>query len=251
MAKNIDDVIRYDSGGDRPSRGGYGWVIKLALILLVIGAGYLLCRQYANRLSSRTDPQPAQTKSADQSEAAVLKALAQGEYGQAWRKIERHQLAGLAETLQNELVVPFYFKYDLPAAAPMRNDRLQLPIKTPYYIILDPGESCYIYLLQCNSAGEWRQLFPNDQYADGENPYSSGEIYIPKYGRFLNETGPGKETLYLLASRWRQEKLENLIQKVVHSSTEEKQILDYINNSLEAKHEFHGVVCKKYEFDHE
>ena len=260
MAKTIDDVIDLGSGGRPPRRPLGRRLLQVALLALIVASGWLLYHKYAADPNSDVERREARPfKSSDDEESGrqpgreevrARQALARGEYARARQIMDQHQLPSLSRQLHEGLGVSFFFKYDMLEQAPVHNDRLQLPIKTPYYAILSPQESCYLYFLQRNTAGEWRLLFPQTLEAGGGNPVIADSLWIPENGRFLNETGPGTETLYLLATRWRQEKLEQLVTAVTGSSGHEQQILDYIDSGLTAKLEYPGVVCKKIAFDH-
>ncbi|HOX84531.1 MAG TPA: DUF4384 domain-containing protein [bacterium] len=247
MIKKDDEIDnKYDGG--RKARPG--WPKYLIVLVLFISASYIVYLLCFLPLAEHKSDKRAVMDSISHHETMAREALAQGKYQEVWQEIQKNHLAELSAELQDQLEVTFYFKYDLPQAVPAVDDRLQLPINTRYWIVLHPSETCYIYLLQCNTAGEWQQLFPNTKYAEGENPSTSGEIYIPKYGRFLNETGQGTERLYLLATRWRQDYLENLILKAVQNADHEQPLLDYIELNLGAKLAHAGIVCKEFAFDH-
>ena len=252
MVKSMNDIPA-DWGDDRSGSGG-GWPKRILLVALIVVACYLTWRQFGHHRSGSADGIPTRDQPqvlSLQPELTARQALAEGEYDQAWGVIQKHNLVVLAAELQDELDIPFNFNYDLNHSVPSREGRLQLPEATRYWARLRVGPRSYLYLLQRNTAGGWRLLFPNEQYADDENPVTAAEMDIPKTGRFINETGPGTETLYQLSSRWRQVKLERLVQEAIRVTGHEQPLLDYIAASLRAKREYPGIVCKKFEIDHQ
>jgi hypothetical protein len=255
MVKSANDIPA-DWGEDNPGSRGR-WPRKLLLMTLIVIAGYFAWRQFGPRLFDPANDMSSRDSRSDapslpsQAEQDATRALAEGRYDQARDAIRRNELSKLYANLYEELDVPFNFNYDLNDPVASRDGRLQLPEATRYWAHLRVGPRCYLYLLQRNTAGRWRFLFPNEQFADGANPVAAADIDIPKTGRFLNETGPGTETLYQLSSRWRQERLEKLAQEAIRFPGHEQPLLDYMAESLRAKREYPGLVCKKFEFDHQ
>lgn len=250
MSDEFDRMYHSMHNGER-KRFGIGSVFAgLALLLLLVGGGYLIHDRFGGGGGAPQAAAPANKSEVAKAEISVREALAQGQYDLASRESERNRLDELSAWLHDTLSVTFLFNYDLPQPAPVKEGRLQLPDGTPFYVTIQPEERCYIYLLCRDSAAEWQQLFPDANQPYGANPMSPVLRSIPNSGRFTNSGGPGTETLYLSASRWRQPGLEKLIQNVIQASGREEPLLDYFSRQREAMQDHPGIVCKVYAFDH-
>lgn len=250
MSDDFDAMYKsMHNGGSKRRRTGT-MLLGLAVFLLAVGGGYLIVSRIAMGTGgSQTSGMPNQRRSLN-AEATVREALAQGELDEASEYVKRHGLSMLNHLLEDTLAVTFLFNYDQPETAPIHNGRLQLPAGTPFFAIVQPAERCYLYLLRRTTTGQWQQLFPAAGSTSGGNPAAPMEMSIPYSGRLYNECGPGTETLFLFASRWRQEKLEKWIQKVQKSPGREELLLDYYADQRRAMQKYPGIVCKEYAFDH-
>lgn len=250
MSDDFDKMYHslHDRGGRRLHVGRV--LISLALLLLVLGGGYLLFDRLADRPPRPGSAEVPLARSLHKVEMEARDALARGDYDQAHASIERHRLADLGDSLQDTLLVTFLFNYDLPQAAPERDGWLQLPPGTPFFISIQPEERCYLYLLRRDTAGQWQQLLPDDSQANSVNPLAPISKNIPASGRLFNTAGPGTEKIFLSASRWRQQGLEELIRRVVTSAGGEQPLLDYLDRQHQAMQKYPGIVCKQYSFDH-
>jgi len=250
MSDEFDRMYHSMHNGER-KRFGIGTVFAgLALLLLLAGGGYLIYNGFSSGGGTPQAAAPASKSEVAKAEILVRDALAQGQYDLASRESERNRLDEFSAWLHDTLSVTFLFNYDLPQPAPVKEGRLQLPDGTPFYMTIQPEERCYLYLLCRDSAAEWQQLFPDANLPNGANPLVPVLQSIPESGRFTNSGGAGTETLYLSASRWRQQGLEKLIQNVLQASGPEEPLLDYLARQREAMQVYPGIVCKVYAFDH-
>lgn len=88
-----------------------------------------------------------------------------------------------------------------------------LTSKDNYALYLKPGQDCWIYIYQTDSAGNTLRLFPNDDFKTQGNPMAAGrEYWAPNDGDyyFLDEN-KGRETIYVVASRRPKPELEALV----------------------------------------
>ncbi len=250
MSDEFDRMYHSMHNGER-KRFRIGTVFAgLALLLLLAGGGYLIYKSFSSEGGVPQATAPASKSEVAKAEISVREALAQGQYDQASRESERNRLDVFSAWLHDTLSVTFLFNYDLPQPAPVKEGRLQLPDGTPFYVTIQPKERCYLYLLCRDSAAEWQQLYPDANLPNGANPLAPVLRSIPDSGRFTSSGGPGTETLYLSASRWRQQGLEKLIQNVLQASGREAPLLDYLSRQREAMQVYPGIVCKVYAFDH-
>jgi len=82
---------------------------------------------------------------------------------------------------------------------------------------------CYVYILWWDSTGNVKRVFPNPQLTDGTGEAKGGHTYwLPtrggKYWYVLDKT-VGEETIYFVASRERNPKIEELYNKLISLST--------------------------------
>ncbi len=85
-------------------------------------------------------------------------------------------------------------------------------------VIFRPHADCYVYIYWWDSSGQVGRLFPNPELTDGEVKAKAGQTYwLPRKGNegarhrwFELDDTPGTETIYFVASRERNRKLEDL-----------------------------------------
>ena len=135
---------------------------------------------------------------------------------------------------------------------------LVLTKNDPYYLVIHSSEKCYLYLCQLQSSGKLVKLFPNSKHVPTSNPVPGGPIRIPDgYDWFYLDDIPGNETIYLVASRWRQNFLEKLFAQLEseRDAEKERQIIQKIVSRLEREEQatdnIPGLVSAKYQFRHE
>jgi len=90
-----------------------------------------------------------------------------------------------------------------------------LTSKDRYYFVFSPDEELYVYVAQVDSAGVMDSIFPNPKYGSKHNPLAPDTEYrFPEKEYFFLGGGPGKEHLYLIASRGPNEKLEDIYKEL-------------------------------------
>lgn len=85
-----------------------------------------------------------------------------------------------------------------------------------------PECDCFVYVLWLDSAGRMGHLFPNTALTDGDTIAKAGKRYWlpvkneeqPEERWYVLDDNPGEETLYFVASRERNTKLEELCDKL-------------------------------------
>lgn len=84
-----------------------------------------------------------------------------------------------------------------------------------YYLTLRTSAPAYLYVLQVSSTGKVTVLCPNRTYVPNANPVPPGKYRVPDgYGFLRVAPEAGTERLYVVAARWRQTVLEQLIGRV-------------------------------------
>jgi serine/threonine protein kinase len=90
-----------------------------------------------------------------------------------------------------------------------------LTSKDRYYFVFSPDEELYVYVAQVDSAGVIDSIFPSPKYGSRNNPLAPDTEYrFPEKEYFFLGGGPGKEHLYLIASRGPNEKLEDIYKEL-------------------------------------
>lgn len=78
---------------------------------------------------------------------------------------------------------------------------------------------CYLYIFWRDSEGQFGQLFPNPQLTEGTAEVRAGRTYwLPSMGGerwYVLDNVPGEETIYVVASRQRNKKIEDLSASMV------------------------------------
>jgi hypothetical protein len=89
-----------------------------------------------------------------------------------------------------------------------------------FQLSFTPSDTCYIYIFQVDSLNNLDQLLPNSQALREGNPVEGEKTYrIPSGGNyFVLDNNTGRETIYLVASRWPAEDIEELYAKFKGSS---------------------------------
>jgi len=81
-----------------------------------------------------------------------------------------------------------------------------------------PNADCYVHIFWWDSSGQVGRLFPNPKLTEGDGKVRGGETYwLPSKGVkhwYVLDQVPGQETVYFVASRERNEKLESLFEQL-------------------------------------
>jgi hypothetical protein len=157
----------------------------------------------------------------------------------------------------NELKVELKIRCELDQKTDDSSEQLVLTSKDPYYISLQASDQCYVYIFQLDSSKKLVQLLPNPMFTKNDNPISSGQLRIPDSPAFFHlDDTVGSETIYLVASRWRQEKLEDFKINFGENVNEEsksdlsKQFLSLMNDYDKSTGKLPGLVFGKLKFTH-
>jgi len=161
--------------------------------------------------------------------------------------------------LMDELKINFKFRY-LPGRrrdiAPSSSSDLVLTSEDPYYLKVHLSDKCYLYVFQLDSSGNLDQLFPS-KYVPTSNPVPPGPLRIPDGADwFYLDDVSGEETIYLVASRWENKKLEELIARLAaeRELTLKRELIEQILSRLRLEKgsakELPGLAFGEYRFLH-
>ena len=185
----------------------------------------------------RTAPdQPAQPERASQDVPAAIEASAAervlvaretGRYDEAYSLLDQGlavspsdpALLQINRELRQDLQLGFDFFYLREQKWPiLRGNESSEVVLRPgdaYYLTLRTSALAYLYVLQVSSTGTMTVLCPNRKYVPNANPVPPGKYRVPDgYGFLRVAPDAGTERLYVVAARWRQAVLEQLIGRV-------------------------------------
>ena len=157
-------------------------------------------------------PRPAVCTGVMRAQACGL--MEQGRYDDALADIEAHlkrepgakNWRGLKDMMLKEMTVDFHLQYLSGGKLPVKraqSGKLVLSPSDKYYYVVNPSESCHLYLFQINSGGELLQLFPNPANSGTRNPMAPGRQLIPAAPvRLELKPKAGEERVILVAARW-------------------------------------------------
>lgn len=82
-----------------------------------------------------------------------------------------------------------------------------------YRLYFEPHQPCYVSIFQLDASGKLFRLFPNSKYGTSNNVVQARTAYwVPgKAAWFSLDQTPGKETIYVVATRERREDIEDII----------------------------------------
>ena len=200
----------------------------------------------------------------------ILYDLQFGKYEYAIKNIASAQeifpndkkILDIKSKLFDELKIDFKFNYlpDRRRKLTTRNPSINIELthNDPYYLTINCSEENFLYVLQVKNSGEIVNLFPSD-YASEMNPFPGGSLRIPKnYDWFYLDSisTPGFETIYLLACRWPQKHLEQMIEELKDVVDLDQikeitsQIMDHFQRAEETADKLPGLVYSEYKFRH-
>jgi len=200
----------------------------------------------------------------------INKAIEESKYDFAKDEIEKKlqmnpdhiAIRTLRSKVMDSLQIDFKFNY-LPhrgRAITTRNSSGEgvLTSKDPYYLVLHTAEECYLYVFQLRSSGTLVKLFPDSKYSPILNPVPSGSVRIPNGMEWIYlDNVAGTETIYVLASRWKQKNLEPLmngLNSALHQNAKAKiieQIIMHLEREEQATDTVPGLAFAKHQFYHE
>ncbi|MCJ7634816.1 DUF4384 domain-containing protein [Candidatus Bathyarchaeota archaeon] len=247
-------------------------VLMYALIIMFIGGVYYVLhkRQTFAKHDVGIEGAPSGRAPVSSQVTEVVAAINEGNYDLAKAKIEEElkrdpgnsEMKRWQSLLMRNLEIDFKFNY-LPGRKQQITTRgtspgAALTQKDPYYLNVHSFDQCFLYLFQLQSSGELAKLFPNSKYVPTSNPVPGGPIRIPDgYDWFYLDDTPGTETIYLVASRWRQKTLEMLCAKLESEDKVEekrkiiKEILFRLEREERSTESIPGLTFGKYQFKHD
>lgn len=102
---------------------------------------------------------------------------------------------------------------------------LVLRSKAPCFLTVNPSDRCYLYVFQLDATGEGEPLFPNRRFLPETNPVGPGPFRLPGNAEwFTLDDTPGEEEIFVVASRWPQERLGQLAAQIEASTGPEKKM---------------------------
>ncbi len=170
-------------------------------------------------------------------------------------------LKNLLSQLTDELNVDIKFHYLIGRKKYMDTRTLSqnvaLTSKDPYYFTVSPSHRSYLYMFQVDSAARVTVVYPSKEYSPSENPLLPGPIRIPDGFRwfYLDET-KGIETIYLIAARFENKKLEDLSRRIGTEKNPDavallsQELISYLKGVESITQNVHGVAVKVYQFTH-
>ncbi len=129
----------------------------------------------------------------------------------------------VAPTFSQDLKVKVTFYYeDENKQVKLLTDGARLKSGQHVGITFVPDSDCYVYILWWDSRGSVGRLFPNPQLTEGTGDVKAGRTYWLPSNRgerwYVLDNNPGEETIYFLASRTRNPKIEQLYETLSRSS---------------------------------
>lgn len=114
--------------------------------------------------------------------------------------------------------VQFFYETENKEIKPLTNDSV---LKSGQHVgvAFRPQTDCYVYIYWWDSTGKVGRLFPNPKLTEGTGKVVAGKTYWLPYKDgerwYVLDTNPGTETIYFVASRQGNQKLEDLYGKLV------------------------------------
>ncbi|MEW6619230.1 MAG: DUF4384 domain-containing protein [bacterium] len=241
-------------------------VLPIAIaVLLIVSGGYWL-KKASLKLPKPVNKQWLKTTSV--STEQIYKMIVSGDYDTAITKLNQRlktnpedaSLKNLYSLLMDELKVDSKFHY-LPAqkrfvTAKTPSDTLILTSNDPYYLTTYASDYCYLYIFQLNSSGVLKQLFPGKDIPT-PNPIPPGPLRIPNDANWFSlDDIPGTEKIYLVASRWRQEGLEELTarlnaeRELTYKRDLTEKLVSHLIHNDQVTDKLPGLVFGMYQFKH-
>ena len=143
--------------------------------------------------------------------------------------------------------VSFVSKDDSEKEAPLTNESV-LRSGDRIGITFQPDSDCFVYIFWWDSLGQVGRLFPNPQLTEGSGEARSGHTYwLPsKQGKcwYVLDNNPGIETIYFVASRQRNTRIEGLYDELrkLSQSARPGQATKQISEELERQFNLMGMA---------
>ncbi len=132
----------------------------------------------------------------------------------------------LTERFEKELNIPVkLFCEDEGNLKEITNESI-LKSGQHFGIAFRPDADCYVHIFCWDTSGQVRRLFPNQKLSEGTGAVRQGEtVWLPSKGGkhwYVLDSRPGTETIYFVATRHRNHKLEDLYEKLEALAPEER-----------------------------
>jgi hypothetical protein len=208
-------------------------------------------------------PQVPKTTSSMQ----IHDAIVNGDYNTVFKLLDENNAANSADAslkqihtqVMSELKIDMKFHYlpgqRRPVTAP-KSENPTLSSNDPYYLTINASDRCYVYILKVNSEQSIDQLFPIGSVPTA-NPIPPGSLRIPDGSEWLRlGTRTGVERIYLVASRWRNDQIEEQVAKInaerdpVLLKQWSEKLLARLRIEEEATDKVPGLVYGTYQFNH-
>ena len=146
--------------------------------------------------------------------AKARKLAEKGNYDDALRIIETNlqknpnskPWADMKDSLLKEMKVDLRLLYYRQNKSPRRKakeGKLDLSPSDSYYFVVDPSESCYLYLIQVNGIGDLKVVYPETVADRGTRQVAPGARQIPSGPQKLHlDNVKGMEKVLMVAARW-------------------------------------------------
>jgi hypothetical protein len=156
----------------------------------------------------------------------VAKATSQATAGQQNPQIYNDAGANAEEPIfvspkySNSLKVDVQFQYETEdGQVRILDDNSSLKSGQNIGVTFKPESDCYVYIFWWDSTGNVGCLFPNPELTAGDCSVKAGKTYWLPYSSegdrwYVLDNNPGAETIYFVASRERNKKLESLYSKM-------------------------------------
>lgn len=115
-------------------------------------------------------------------------------------------------------------------------------------ITFQPNADCYVYIFWWDSSGQVGRLFPNPKLTEGSGEARAGQTYwLPsKEGKYwyVLDDNPGLETIYFVASRQRNPRIEALYDelKSLGASAQSGKAIEQITGEMERQVNIMGLA---------
>jgi uncharacterized caspase-like protein len=156
----------------------------------------------------------------------VAKATSQATSGQQNPQIYNESGANAEEPIfvspkySNALKIDSQFQYETEDGnVRVLEDNATLKSGQHIGVTFKPESDCYVYIFWWDSTGNVGCLFPNPELTAGDCSVKAGRTYWLPYSAegdrwYVLDNNPGTETIYFVASRERNKKLESLYSKM-------------------------------------
>lgn len=193
--------------------------------------------------------------------------LAKGEYQDAARELNdlnalnpgNKEVESLLGQLSKGLTVPSEL-IPSPGQGKVREGMITISSGGGFKLRFTPSDTCYLYIFQLDSQSKLDRLFPAAKAMTGDKPVQGGKAYLIPAGKqdyFVLDRNTGRETVYLVASRWPAMDLREPYEQLVKASepAEQNRYREQLIAQLNARREecaegVGGCFYREHVFSH-